>query len=134
MKKKYDRYLTDRIDKAIAKRAKTAEMVELKSKIEKDYKLIPSGDIDDEARLIAIRWVEGYEKMGIIELEQKHKLASDFMNYARHKLESKEAELSRLKVIAGKMKDALNGTDRLNDNSKDVREALTAYAEFCKEK
>lgn len=39
-------------------------------------------DITDEARALAVRWVEGYEPMGSINMEQKHKLASDIMNYA----------------------------------------------------
>lgn len=50
--------------------------------IEETYKLIPMSDITDEARILAVRWVEGYEPEGIINLEQKHKLASDIMNYA----------------------------------------------------
>lgn len=50
--------------------------------LEKDYKLIPMSQITPEAREIAVRWVEGYKPMGSINLEQKHKLASDIMNYA----------------------------------------------------
>lgn len=65
--------------------------------------MIPTSDIDWEARCIAVRWLENYEKIGVIEMEQKHKLASDIMNYARHQLESTQAELSRLKEVAEKM-------------------------------
>lgn len=117
------------------------KLTESEKKIRKqmgnDYPLIPSSDIESEARMLAVAWVEGYEKMGVIELEQKHKLASDFMNYARHKLESKEAELSRLKVIAESLATALTyyeEGDKPMIKQGLSKQALTAYAEFCKEK
>lgn len=56
--------------------------------IDKDYKLIPMSEITDEARMIAVRWVEGYRDAGGIEIQQKHKLASDIMNYALNHLKS----------------------------------------------
>ena len=46
----------------------------------KNYKLIPMFDITDEAREIAVAWMECEDKDWI---GQKHKLASDIMNYAR---------------------------------------------------
>lgn len=49
--------------------------------LDKDYKLIPMTEITDEAREIAVRWVENYKPMGF-DLPGKHKLASDIMNYA----------------------------------------------------
>ena len=45
-----------------------------------DYKLIPMSDITDEAREISVRWMECEDKDWI---GQKHKLASDIMNYAK---------------------------------------------------
>jgi hypothetical protein len=39
-------------------------------------------DITDEARLLAVAWVDGYESQGM-DIPGKQKLASDFMNYAR---------------------------------------------------
>lgn len=48
-----------------------------------DYPLVPLAEIEWEARSIAVAWVEGFEKIGGVEIEQKHKLASDIMNYAR---------------------------------------------------
>lgn len=48
--------------------------------LEKSYQLIPMKDITDEAREIAVRWMECDDKNWI---ENKHKLASDLMNYAR---------------------------------------------------
>ena len=51
-------------------------------RLNENYRLIPMKDITDEARDIAVMWVEGYKPAGIINLEQKHKLASDIMNYA----------------------------------------------------
>lgn len=58
----------------------------LKSK--EDYELIPIDKIDDEARELAVLW-----SVIMIDdsLKQKHKLASDIMNYAKlyHKKQSK---------------------------------------------
>ena len=51
-----------------------------------DYKLIPMSEITDEARKIAVRW--GDEYFPGIALSEKHKLASDIMNYARRYHES----------------------------------------------
>lgn len=50
-----------------------------KNKVDEGYKLIPMSEIDDEAREIAVRWAEGngYDWIG-----DKHKLASDIVNYA----------------------------------------------------
>lgn len=49
---------------------------------DKDYQLIPMEEITDEARKIAVQWVENYRPMGM-DIENKHKLASDIMNYAK---------------------------------------------------
>lgn len=57
---------------------------QIQTRLDNEYKLIPMGDISAEARAIAVRWVEGFEPIGGIELRQKHKLASDIMNYAAH--------------------------------------------------
>jgi len=67
------------------------EVVEIEKKLDsieqkeskgewKNYKLIPMSDITDEAREIAVAWMECEDKDWI---GQKHKLASDIMNYAR---------------------------------------------------
>mgnify|MGYP003393464478 CR=1 FL=1 len=50
-------------------------------KIDTDYQLIPMADITEDAREIAVRWGENMRD-GFI--NQKHKLASDIMNYAKH--------------------------------------------------
>jgi hypothetical protein len=47
--------------------------------MEEEYKLIPMSDITDEARKLAVAWMECEDKNWI---GQKHKLASDIMNYA----------------------------------------------------
>jgi hypothetical protein len=54
----------------------------LKQEMDADYPLIPMMDITDEARLLAVAWVEGYEAQGM-DIPGKQKLASDIMNYAR---------------------------------------------------
>ena len=47
-----------------------------------DYPLIPMKDIDDEARELAVTWFESdVKEMNWI--GDKHKLASDIMNYAK---------------------------------------------------
>ena len=43
--------------------------------------LIPLSEITPEAREIAVAWIENYQPMGF-DIQQKHKLASDIMNYA----------------------------------------------------
>jgi hypothetical protein len=45
-----------------------------------EYKLIPMSEITKEARELAVAWMECDDKNWI---GQKHKLASDIMNYAR---------------------------------------------------
>lgn len=49
--------------------------------MDEDYPLIPMKDIEEEAKLLAIRWHENATNW----IGDKHKLASDFMNYARRK-------------------------------------------------
>jgi len=48
--------------------------------LDDDYQLIPMSEITDEAREIAVRWGDNMKDDFIA---QKHKLASDIMNYAR---------------------------------------------------
>lgn len=50
--------------------------------LNEDYKLIPMSEITEEAKWIAVLWVENYRPMGY-DLPGKHKLASDIMNYAK---------------------------------------------------
>jgi hypothetical protein len=65
--------------------------------INNDYPLIPMGEITDEARIIAVRW--GDEYFPGFALSEKHKLASDIMNYARRYNQLSRQEL--LKEIIG---------------------------------
>lgn len=48
-----------------------------------DYRIIPMDEITDQARLISIRWMEGWEEWMKTDIRHKHKLASDIMNYAK---------------------------------------------------
>lgn len=98
-----------------------------KQLMETDYPLISTSDIDWEARCIAVRWVENYEKIGVIEIEQKHKLASDIMNYSRHQLTAKEAELKELREVAEKMVTLLKRYPMEWIAHVEREEALTAY-------
>jgi len=64
---------------------------EIKKALAKEYQLIPMSEITDEARIIAVRWMECGDRNWI---GQKHKLASDIMNYAKRyaaSLENKAA-------------------------------------------
>lgn len=47
--------------------------------MQKDYPLISMNDVSDEARLLAVAWHENATDW----IGDKHKLASDIMNYAR---------------------------------------------------
>lgn len=72
-------------------------MKDLSKKMANDYPLIPMDEIDDEARLLAVRWHESATNW----IGDKHKLASDIMNYARRK--NQKSELSdKLKMTVAK--------------------------------
>lgn len=62
------------------------------------FPLIPFSEIDDDARRIAVAWVEQYGTMGF-DLENKHKLASDIMNY--HRMNNKWIKVSDKKPPKG---------------------------------
>jgi hypothetical protein len=57
-----------------------------------DYKLIPMNEITDEARKIAVAWMECDDKNWI---GQKNKLASDIMNYAENYHKNKIAKRNK---------------------------------------
>jgi len=58
--------------------------------VEDDYPLIPINEITDEARKLAVTWMECEDKNWI---RQKHKLASDIMNYALRYHESQTKKI-----------------------------------------
>lgn len=62
-------------------------------KLPNDYKLVPLNEITDEARILAVTWIEGYEEWMRSDIPHKHKLASDIMNYARRVQEGKVKSL-----------------------------------------
>lgn len=66
----------------------------MSKEFENDYKLIPTSEITDEARKIAVVWSEGngYDWIG-----DKQKLASDIMNYARRYHEAEMKKLNNTK-------------------------------------
>ena len=70
---------------------KLLEKKKIAEALENDYPLIPMNDIEDEAREIAVRWGgdSGCDWIG-----DKHKLASDIMNYARRQLEKSGKNLN----------------------------------------
>lgn len=84
--------------------------------IDKDYQLIKIDEITEEARDIAVRWVEGYEPNGF-DIAGKHKLASDIMNYSRRE---NKAALRVIKLLKASIQGALDGAEL--DNTDDVIE------------
>ena len=81
-----------------------------------EYKLIPMSEITDEARELAVLWSENMKDDFI---SQKHKLASDIMNYAeslakeravevlREMINKKKAEFESLKESAPHSNDSM---------------------------
>lgn len=66
---------------------------QLIKEMQKDYPLIRLSDISEEARLLAVAW-GGSSKMDWI--GDKHKLASDIMNYARRQTSSLTTQLTEM--------------------------------------
>jgi hypothetical protein len=87
----------------------------------KEHNLIPLSEIDPEARKIAVAWVEGFEHIGSFELEQKHKLASDIMNYANNKFKN-ILETQKKIIDTSKITDLLAG--QLEQSSSKIRDLL----------
>jgi hypothetical protein len=58
-----------------------ANKTKLQKEMDRDYPCINMSDVDDEARLLAVRWGDAFD-LSFIDMV---KLASDFMNYARRK-------------------------------------------------
>ena len=59
-------------------------------KTKEGYELIPMSEITDEAREIAVVWMECEDKNWI---GQKHKLASDIMNYSKKREQQTREEM-----------------------------------------
>lgn len=84
-------------------------------KFKKRYKIIPFNEITEEARDIAVLWVENYKPMGM-NLEQKHKLASDIMNYTKSILSEKDLEIEKLKKDLWKIRSIVNRENKKNND------------------
>lgn len=84
----------------------------------KQWKLIPLDEITDFARKIAVAWCDGFESDLGIQIEQRHKLASDIMNYAQVvNLTLSESNLEKDKEI-----------ERLKEENKELGELLMRNA------
>ena len=93
-----------------------------------DYPVIPMMEITDEAREIAVTWFEADVK-GMDWIGDKHKLASDIMNYARrHRSEPIQRLIDQAKIFV--MFNDVNGRDGLNDSAAIL---LNHLREICKE-
>jgi hypothetical protein len=80
----------------------------VESSAEEEYKLIPMSKITDEARRLAVLWMECEDKSWI---GQKHKLASDIMNYAlKYASQRVEREVSDSDIESASI-DYLNEAD-----------------------
>jgi len=73
-----ERYL-ELYEKYSDMRANENELSPIVSNSNDGYQLIPMNEIEDEAREIAVRWHENATNW----IGDKHKLASDIMNYAK---------------------------------------------------
>lgn len=104
---------------------------EIKEALEKDYPLIPMKDITDEARIIAVRWMECGDKNWI---GQKHKLASDIMNYARRASQQTIDDLKAENLrLSNQLADALTEVERLkSENEKLFMENVYYKEELSK--
>ena len=86
-----------------------------------EYKLIPLSDVTEEARTIAVAWCENYQRMGF-DIQQKHKLASDIMNYA-----AREVEQYKRKIEFMLTAKELEYSDDFLNNSEDKH----VYGKLC---
>lgn len=66
--------------------------------IDEGYKLIPMSEITDEARMIAKSWYDGVSEMN--DIREKHKLASDIMNYALNQM----SKVDEIRVAEAKLR------------------------------
>jgi hypothetical protein len=100
--------------------------------LKNDYKLIPMADITEEARVIAVRWMECGDRDFI---REKHKLASDIMNYARR--HNVKLLLEHLQVLGTLNTKFLEVTQKYTDEVMMLRAkniALTQENELLKNK
>lgn len=68
------------------------------------YKLIPMLEIRPEVRKIAVAWFNGFESDLGIQIEQRHKLASDIQNYADSQVATLRQENDRAKEDANELR------------------------------
>lgn len=95
--------------------------------MQKDYPLIRLSDISEEARLLAVAW-GGSSKMDWI--GDKHKLASDIMNYARRQTSSLTTQLTEMTAEKNKWFDKYVGADdKVEVLSDDLRIAAKTISE-----
>jgi hypothetical protein len=87
----------------------------IKEEMKTDYKLISMSDISEEARELAVAW--GGDS-GMDWIGDKHKLASDIMNYARRSNKELVGALEQL-VQLKKWKDK-NGKDEHYEKSQPI--------------
>ena len=90
-------------------------------KTKEGYKLIPMSEITDEAREIAVAWMECEDKNWI---GQKHKLASDIINYSKKKEQQTRDEML---LFMEWTKDALNIVFNVNYGKYFWTDDITEY-------
>ena len=96
------------------------------------YKLFPMSEITDESRMIAVSWIENYGTMGF-DIENKHKLASDIMNYASNQLTTLTIELDKankqIEIFEKEYEVALNQIIMQEKELEKAKELLEEYLE-----
>lgn len=98
---------------------------------EEGYKLIPMSEITDEAREIAVRWMECDDKDWI---GQKHKLASDIMNYAK-KYAAQQSKMPTRAECEKKMFEILSQPSSIGKDLRGIRSPammMTEYSEWLR--
>ena len=96
----------------------------MKTEEEINYKLIPMSEITDEARKLSVAWCEA---SGINWIGDKHKLASDIMNYALqyHKAQQDSVNMFTEDKVNEILNDILvTKTVKLNPDSNSIVEYL----------
>lgn len=86
-----------------------------------EYKLVPFSEITNEARDIATAWCENYVRMGF-DIQQKHKLASDIMNYAAQETADSIQDIDSL---TKKIAELMHENERLKEALKTIEYLLS---------
>jgi hypothetical protein len=95
---------------------------------EQNYPLIPMNEIAEKARKIAVSWIEDSWTMDM-DIQQKHKLASDIQNYAINYSQQLQAENEELRR---QLQADVEFGDKILTTPQDVKSMAVEFAEWIK--